>query len=504
MLMELQIKELIEENFLIDKADTGQYVPFIFNKAQVKYYEELMQTYNGNLVNVREIILKARKEGFTSLILAIFAAIMFLSKHPVRFLEISYKDDATKQHFRRIKNFILSVVEKDHTKWNSTLDKKVFRSITEGNEFVLNGNGASFYAGTASVRTGERGGTVQGALFSEAGHYPDTGIINAAEIIEATRNMIAVNSGLVFIESTANGVNFFKKIWDMAEKREVDYRPRFYSWRDFYTENEFNDIKAGFIDKRMIPQEYPANPNEAFLKDSDRAIIPASAVMDCVGRILPVKPVHKRMTVCDVAGEGSDETVIYDMMDARIENEEIYSHVHLMDSVGRIQYHATKNKSRLICVDKVGEGAGVYARLDEIYRGNRLMKVYGFDGRTEAPGKFKETYANYKSYAWYEIGRRAFLNHQASIPNDYLLIEELSTPAWEYRNGKIAVQVKDKIKDNLGRSPNRGDAYIMALDALSYCALSIQSKEEDDKAGWQGGNYEPEWARMPEKGMVLR
>ena len=134
----MKIKEFIEDNFLIDKADTGEYVPFIFNRAQTKYYNELMGdygeiTFEKRLNNVREIILKARKEGFTSLILAIFAAIMYLSKNPVRFLEISYKDDATKQHFRRIKNFILSVVEKDHTKWTSSLERQVFKSITEGN-----------------------------------------------------------------------------------------------------------------------------------------------------------------------------------------------------------------------------------------------------------------------------------------------------------------------------------------------------------------------------------
>lgn len=175
-----------------------------------------------NFDNLREIILKARKEGFTSLILAIFCACILLSPHAVRYLEISYKDDATKQHFRRAKNFILSAFERDPSKWTRDLDRKIFESVSDGQEFVLQKTKGSFYCGTASARTAERGGTVQGVLFSEPAHYPNTGIINASEIIEGTRNMVAIGHGMVFQESTANGMNHYKDTWDMAVRGEVD------------------------------------------------------------------------------------------------------------------------------------------------------------------------------------------------------------------------------------------------------------------------------------------
>ena len=492
----MQIKQFIEDSFLIDKADTGEYVPFKFNKVQEKYYQILLSEYgeSNNFSGLREVILKARKEGFTSLILGIFAACMFLTKNPIRFLEISYKDDATKQHFRRLKGFILSFFEKDHMKWSTHLESKIFKSISEGEELVMQGNGASFYDGTASTRTGERGGTVQGILFSEAGHYPDTGIISASEIIEGTRNMVAVGSGMIFLESTANGINHYKKIWDMASRREVDYRPRFFSWREFYDEEQFNRIKDGFVDKRLIAQEYPENPSEAFLKDSDLAIIPASWITECVNNSLPIENHDRRLTVCDVAGEGDDETVIYDMIETKIVNQEIYRHVSLMDTVGRLQFHAVKNNSTLIAVDKVGEGSGVYSRLVEIFIGKPTM-VYGFDSRLHAPdGRMHETYANYKSYAWYEVARPAFQNKKAIVPNDYILIEELATPCFEFRGGKIAIELKDKIKDRLGRSPNRGDTYVMGLDALTKCRSKLRMKT--DGVGWNDSSYEPDyWAK---------
>lgn len=263
----MNIRGFIESSFLIDHAESGEFVPFKFNSVQSKYYDILCGDYleSNNFNGAREIILKARKEGFTSMILAVFVAIMFLGKHAARFLEISYKDDATKQHYRRAKNFALSVLSKDPRKWDKKLEGALFKSESEGSEFVLKHNLASFYCGTASSRTAERGGTVQGILFSEPAHYPNTDIIKAPEIIEGSRNMVAVGSGLIFQESTANGMNQFKDTWDMAESGEVDYKPRFFSWRESYTPDQFKVICKGFTDKSLIKQEYPETALEAFL-----------------------------------------------------------------------------------------------------------------------------------------------------------------------------------------------------------------------------------------------
>lgn len=264
----MKFKSFIEKYFLIDDAESGRLVPFNFRPVQSKYYDFLCRDYSEkeNFKGLRETILKARKEGFTSLVLALFAADIIMNHDPVRYLEISYKEDATRQHYRRLKAFILSYFKKrTEIQEERELEKEIFDSISEGEELVLKHNKASFYVGTASTRTGERGGTVQGVLFSEAAHYPDTGIQKASEIIEATRNQIAVGSGMVFVETTANGMNHFYNLWNKAKDREVDYKPRFFSWKDFYTEEQFELIKKGFADKSLIKQEYPEFDYEAFL-----------------------------------------------------------------------------------------------------------------------------------------------------------------------------------------------------------------------------------------------
>lgn len=263
----MKIKKFIEENFLIDSAITGEMVPFKFNTVQNKYFDILVNEYGEDFENacIREMDLKARKEGFTSLILGVFAAMDIMSRNPVRSLEISYKEDATRQHFRRYKGYVLSTFQPNPSKWDKALESKVFKSTLEGSELVLSHNLASFYVGTASTRTGERGGTVQRILFSEEAHYQNTGVIRASEIVNGTASMVAVGHGMIFRETTAKGFNHFRKSWTMAKRGDINYKPRFFGWREFYTSEQFKEICAGFSDKSMIPQEYPETELEAFL-----------------------------------------------------------------------------------------------------------------------------------------------------------------------------------------------------------------------------------------------
>lgn len=274
----MKIRDFIEDNFLIDHHETSALVPYKFREVQNKYYDILCEDYSedDNFEGAREIDLKARKEGFTSLWLAIFEACSILSDDPVRYLEISYKDDATLQHYRRAKTYVASYFARKEVGDNLRdikrliLDKaflrRVFSTDSEGEEFVLTHNGASFYVGTASSRTGERGGTVKGVLFTESAHFPDSGgKLSAHEIIEGTQSMVAVGTGIIVHESTANGFNHFKTRWNQAELGIINYKPRFFGWREFYTPEQFELIKAGFSDKDKVAQEYPETAEEAFL-----------------------------------------------------------------------------------------------------------------------------------------------------------------------------------------------------------------------------------------------
>lgn len=274
----IKYKDCIEKYFLIDEPKIGQLVPFIFNPVQQKYYQELISDYDieekGISSTSREVILKARREGFSSLIIALFAADDILQQNPTESLVISYRDDATDTFRKRYRIYITSYFARksgytvEQIQQNpSILDimAKQYLSI-DSSEMELAHNKAHFYCGTASARVGGRGGVVQKLLFSEAAFYPDTDKMTAKEIVDGTMRQVDVNSGWVFMESTANGYgNYYEQLESAANRGEHRFKSRFYGWDQFYTQEEFDVIKSEFIDKLMLKQEYPKTREEAYI-----------------------------------------------------------------------------------------------------------------------------------------------------------------------------------------------------------------------------------------------
>lgn len=270
--------DFISEYFLIDEPSTGKLVKFVPRKVQLKYYDELICDYDiekqGVSAPVREQILKARREGFSSLILALFAADDILQENPTESLAVSYKDDATNTFRKRYRLYVTSYFAKKCGYTTEQIQQNVnileqmakqFFSI-DANDIELKHNKAHFYCGTASARTGGRGGVLQKVLFSEEAHYPDTEKMKASEIIDGTLRQIDISSGWCFRESTANGYgNYYEQSWDAISRGLSRFKGRFYGWREMYSEAEYKIIASEFVDRNMLMQEYPATPEEAFI-----------------------------------------------------------------------------------------------------------------------------------------------------------------------------------------------------------------------------------------------
>lgn len=277
-------------------------------------------------------------------------------------------------------------------------------------------------------------------------------------------------------------------------------------------------LKALYTDNPFLPKNYGETLNRAYAFNPDllaayrdgewdrvgaaNVVIPSRIVKENVcNEILDQDIIRRRVTVCDLAGgdddgedlSPNDETVIYDLENTHIKDQEIYSHRDEMDTCGRIVAHQKKHNSSVVCVDKVGIGSAVYARLKEIYdkdiREGKII-VYGFDSRiTAPPGIPEQTYANYKAYAWFESSKKYFKERKCYLPDDPVLIAQLSAVTFYFKSGgKMAITPKQKIRNKLGCSPDRADAYIMGLDALRL-AKTVLVKKKDD--GWKGGSYVP-------------
>ncbi len=266
---------------IIDKQ--GKRIRFNMNMAQHKVYA-------ASLRHPRLIILKSRQQGISTLFLVTFFDDCVFYPDFSSGLMAQGSDEAETLLLRTkvlwdelpmpIKNFLAIDIKKNNTR-----------------EFSFT-NGSSIF-----VRTSFRSTTLQRLHISEFGKIANKYPERARETKAGTLQAIAPGNTAV-IESTAEGDNIYKQMWDDAlayagELTEKDFLPVFLSWLDDpdctlkrHQIPDANDIKyfedieaetgiklnqeqknfrvAQFRELGMdIFQEYPATQEEAFLKNRD-------------------------------------------------------------------------------------------------------------------------------------------------------------------------------------------------------------------------------------------
>jgi len=224
---------------IVDK--NGQEIPFHPNSEQKSFLEKMTN---------KNVILKARQIGFTSLILAIFTT-DFLTVPNSRSVCISHDASSAQKLLDKVKFYLRSMEKKGlgiNLKYNSR------------SELVNQDTNSTFFIGPAGSKTFGRGETLNNLHLSEFGFYPDP------EALLASVMQAVVPNGRVIVESTANGMNFFKTFWDRAKSGSNSFTAHFHDNR-FYSPEFLAEKQLELGD--MFPQEYPASDLEAFLSSGN-------------------------------------------------------------------------------------------------------------------------------------------------------------------------------------------------------------------------------------------
>lgn len=160
-------------------------------------------------------------------------------------------------------------------------------------------------------------------------------------------------------------------------------------------------------------------------------------------------------------GRGGDETVVAMLDGCVLTSLAAHRRRDTMATVAMVQ--ALDGRA---VIDVVGLGAGVFDRLREV--GARPLAYVG-SGRVhvrDRSGKFG--FANCRAAAYWRV--RELLDPAfgavVALPPDDLMVSDLTTPTWDVQSGvppKIKIETKESVVERLGRSPDRGDAVVMAL-----------------------------------------
>jgi hypothetical protein len=278
----LDYKNLIEKGFdIVDK--NGDRKPFILNPVQNQYLEFLKADY-PDMEGIRENILKARREGFSSLIDGILT-VDFLAKENIGTQIISHNEKETLLLFDRVNFFIDSFCEK------KKIDRKWLLETDSRSFLRNNSNGSFMFIGTAGAKILGRGPTLQNIHWSEIAYYANTPVLSAEKLVVGAEQQVAMGIGKIFRESTGNmWGDFYFNECERSRKKESSYKFRFFAWfvdpdnsieptpltdeeilmRERYNLTDgqvcwYREKMKEFESKALGKREYPFTPEEAFL-----------------------------------------------------------------------------------------------------------------------------------------------------------------------------------------------------------------------------------------------
>lgn len=168
----------------------------------------------------------------------------------------------------------------------------------------------------------------------------------------------------------------------------------------------------------------------------------------------------------DVARSGADKTVLALRFGDDLAELRRYTRADTMETTGHVRGVLNGYGGRAV-IDVVGVGAGVVDRLRESSALRPRVCAFNASEATTRKDKSGELgFLNCRAASWWHL--REILDPDSGVdvalPADDKLIGDLVAPKWKVTSaGRIQVESKDEIKKRLGRSPDDGDAVVMAF-----------------------------------------
>ena len=281
--MSINTKAYIE-NYIKIRDKKNNVVPLILNEPQLKYYNVIKEMHRQRKP-IRIIILKARQMGFsTETEAVIFKNVV--THHNYNAGIVAHKEDSTTNLFNMSKRMLEYLPE----------DIKPEQKKSNAKELVFNndqgtGLDSRIKCMTAGGKGIGRSDTFTALHLSELAFWEGDKKATMTGLLQAVPN---TPDSMIIIESTANGYEYFKEMWDRAVAGKSDFYPLFIGWNElkeysmpytgFDLTQEERELKEQYNltldqltwrrwciqnncsgDINQFKQEYPICPEEAFL-----------------------------------------------------------------------------------------------------------------------------------------------------------------------------------------------------------------------------------------------
>lgn len=281
--MSINTKAYIE-NYIKIRDKKNNIVSLVLNEPQLKYYNVIKEMYRKRKP-IRIIILKARQMGFSTETEAIIFKNV-VTHHNYNAGIVAHKEDSTTNLFNMSKRMLEYLPEDIRPEQKKSNAKELVFNNDQGT-----GLDSRIKCMTAGGKGIGRSDTFTALHLSELAFWEGDKKATMTGLLQAVPN---TPDSMIIIESTANGYEYFKEMWDRAVAGKSDFYPLFIGWNElkeycmpytgFDLTQEERELKEQYNltleqltwrrwciqnncsgDINQFKQEYPICPEEAFL-----------------------------------------------------------------------------------------------------------------------------------------------------------------------------------------------------------------------------------------------
>lgn len=491
--LKLQNFEYYREKFLrVRPREGGERVPFILNNAQ-RVLHGRIELEKATFGMVRALIPKARRMGVSTYIGGRYfhqTATMFGRRAQV----VAHRGDSASGLFREVKEFFKS------------LPSSIQPHISASNAYELVFDILKSLYKVASAEGGDigRSDDFHDLHLSEAAFFDNTEDLSSG-LLQTVQNLPGTE---IAMESTGNGQSgmFFnmceeaarqnnkgpwrlhflpwsvmpeyrteiphgwkapKEFEDYGKMHGLDGEQLYWFWFQNYTIATMNGGQPEAI-HRLTRQEYPAIYPECFMADSTLDFFPASLVAAAMVRKPSPSAGALKLLCVDPAGDGQDKPFVCDRQGSAI-GTRVWGELTNRDyNVQADWLKATYERFDMdaILIDATGGyGKGL---IDAVRLRMRHIGAEKVIAVTFSHGALNDVmYGNRRAELHDKLQR--WLQGGVSMPNDKLAQEEAASYKWGVggcrrdEKARLFMTPKEKIKKDIGRSPDRWDAIAVSM-----------------------------------------
>lgn len=236
--MSINTKSYIE-NYIKIRDKKGNVIPLTLNEPQLKYYNVIRKLHQERKP-IRIIILKARQMGFSTETEAIIFKNV-VTHHNYNAGIVAHKEQSTTNLFemsKRMLEYLPDTIKPEQKKSNA-------KELVFNNQ---NGTGldSKIKCMTAGGKGIGRSDTFTALHLSELAFWEGNKKEIMTGLLQAVPN---TPESMIIVESTANGFEYFKDMWDRAVEGKSDFYPLFIGW------NELQEYSMPYTDFELTKEE---------------------------------------------------------------------------------------------------------------------------------------------------------------------------------------------------------------------------------------------------------